>query len=108
MFATYQTSSSFGEGDGALLTGNLVENAGCLVVETDDGSTVLPIFPSNTTTWDAATNALTLDGTGHPLGNRVSFGGGYTSHDAENADLPEACGKPEEAFMVSSTDATGS
>ena len=43
-YATYESNTPLGEGDGALLNGILRQKNSCIVVETEDGAEVLPIF----------------------------------------------------------------
>ena len=102
MYATYEASSAFGEGDGALLAGTLRQEGGCVIVETEDGASVLPIFPAGTTGWDGASKVLTLNGTDYLLGSAVSFGGGYTDRASIGSGVPEACDGQEDAFIVTS------
>jgi len=106
LYATYEPTTPFGEGDGALLDGILRQKNGCIIVEIKDGSEadgseVLPIFPANVTTWDEAKNALILNGKEYLIDNQVSFGGGYTSNVNNDYTIPESYNKQTEAFIVS-------
>ncbi len=101
VYATYDASSPFGEGDGALLAGTLREQQGCIVVETEDGTGVLPISPAASTTWDQTEHTLTISEATYPLDSRVSFGGGYAD-PLETMTIPTACDTAEESFIVTS------
>jgi hypothetical protein len=99
-YATYQATTALGEGDGAALDGILTTRRGCLVVETDGGSVVVPLLPASSTTWDGGAERLTVGSSEYRVGDRVSFGGGYTEQ-APDADLPEGCAELGQRFVVS-------
>ena len=104
-YATYEPTTPFGIGDGALLDGILRQRNDCIVVEIKDGSEadgseVLPIFPANVTVWEEAKNALILNGTEYLLGSQISFGGGYASNINDDYTIPESYSRPAEVFIV--------
>ncbi len=101
-YATYESTSPFGVGDAALMEGTLAEVSGCLVIEGASGDPVLPLFPSNATSWDAAKHVLAVGGSDFAVGDPVAFGGGSVSVLREEFDVPAACPARRGAFIVSS------
>ncbi|MEH1126948.1 hypothetical protein [Micromonospora sp. CPCC 206061] len=99
-YATYQATTALGEGDGAALDGTLATRGECLVVETDDGSVVVPVLPASATTWDGGAERLTIGSSEYRVGDRVSFGGGYSGR-APDVEIPSACADLGEHFLVS-------
>jgi hypothetical protein len=102
-YATYESSTPLGEGDGALLDGTLENQESCLVVRTPDGRLVVPVFPAAESTWDDGEQRLTVGETGYRVGDSVSLGGGYLDAAPTAGTLPEGCADSDEYFLVSST-----
>ena len=66
-----------GEGEGALLEGELVLRGGCLLVtEVGTGEQFVPVFPESDVAWDARTETVTYDGRSLSVGADVTLGGG--------------------------------
>jgi len=90
---------TFQRGNGApdaLLEGKLVLDDGCLAVdsETGVGAVVLP----DSATWDADTQAVTVDRVQMVVGDQVALGGGAV-HGVDLVDPDHRCVR-DEAFYV--------
>ena len=85
----------------ALLDGTVRLNDGCLVVEGGEGTTAVPVFPSDDVTWDEDSKLLTWRGETYSDGDAISLGGGFVGTSGiENGYFPEDCAG-REAFLVS-------
>ncbi|MFE7405198.1 hypothetical protein [Isoptericola sp. NPDC057559] len=94
--ASYVRSGPWNEGDAAALDGLLQLVDGCLVVESD-GTTIVPVFPSDFA-WDSRARTLEAFGLTLTVGEQVHLGGGMTSGPVEH--LPDSCSG--EQFLVQS------
>jgi len=94
--ASYVRTGPWNEGDAAALDGLLQLVDGCLVVE-NDGTTTVPVFPSDFA-WDPQARTLEAFGLTLTVGEQVSLGGGVTSSVTEH--LPDSCSG--EQFLVQS------
>lgn len=96
--ATYRATGA--GGDTAFLDGVLRGVDGCVVVETDDGETVVPVFPDRDVHagWG---DTLVHRGETFTFGQRATFTGGYTDApwSTGSADVPGGCGDRQQ-FVV--------
>lgn len=63
-------------GAAARIDGVLLRVRGCLVVATDSGVRVQPVFPAGKAHWNAATGTLSFEGRQYRPGDRITLGGG--------------------------------
>lgn len=63
-------------GAAARLDGVLAAVGGCLVVETDGGVRVHPVFPAGKAQWNPTTGTLRFAGADYRPGDRITLGGG--------------------------------
>lgn len=63
-------------GAAARVDGVLSRVRGCLVVATDGGVRVQPVFPAGKARWDPATGTLSFAGRQYRPGDRITLGGG--------------------------------
>lgn len=63
-------------GAAARLDGILSPVGGCLVVESDGGLRVQPVFPADKAQWNPATGTLSFAGRLYRPGDRITLGGG--------------------------------
>lgn len=97
--ASYEKNEPWGTGDSAALEGVLVLLSDCLAIRVEDGSHVVPAFPSHFS-WDAETQTLSGEGFSAAVGDRVIVGGGGGG-PASNfpfVKLPEGC--PTDSLFV--------
>jgi hypothetical protein len=93
-FATYARSGPPGEGDSAMLEGELVLEGGCLYVrEPSQELRWLPVLP-NSAQWDAESRVLTLDDVTVAVGEEIGLVGGVLDDQALVEHLPEGCDLP--------------
>jgi hypothetical protein len=85
-------------GNAAVLGGRLAVVGNCVVVEQENGSRVLPVFPSGIATWDAAQGRLKYFRDTWKLGDRVAIGGGSANRfmsdtllASDDVDIPSDC-----------------
>lgn len=98
--ATYPRSS---EGGAAAFVGRLLLVGGCLVVEADQGALYLPVLPTPTASWSPLDRTLSIGRDVLQIGDRVSWGGGYSTAPMEGWVVPESCaGLTQEYFRVNS------
>lgn len=97
--ASYEKNEPWGTGDSAALEGLLALRDDCLVMQVDDGSHVVPAFPSHFS-WDADTQTLSGEGFSAAVGDRVTVGGGGggPASSFPFVTLPKGC--PTEAVFV--------
>lgn len=84
-YPTYPAHSERG-GDGALFTGTVRSDSGCLIVVSDSGDTFIPLYPSN--------DPRPAD---FRVGDYVGGGGGggaVDDLDTDDYSVPEACAGP--------------
>lgn len=89
-------------GDSAGVEGVLELKDGCLVVRDDrenEGGVTYPAFAAGTFTWDAESQALTLDGHVVKVGDRVVIGGGAPATPDE-VKAPKGCKAAASFFRV--------
>jgi hypothetical protein len=99
--ATWPAPTPAGPGPAAALDGVLRLTGGCLVVESDAGPVYLPVLPTPGAGWSAIEQALTFDGVTVRVGDRVSWGGGYSVDPAADWSVPDSCrGMGQEYFRV--------
>ncbi len=60
----------------ARIDGVLSRVGGCLVVDSDGGVRVHPVFPAGKARWDPATGTLSFAGRAYRPGDRITLGGG--------------------------------
>jgi hypothetical protein len=58
------------------MDGVLSRVRGCLVVDSDGGVRLHPVFPAGTARWNPATGTLSSAGRLYRLGDRITLGGG--------------------------------
>jgi hypothetical protein len=63
-------------GAAARIDGVLSRVGGCLVVESDSGVRVHPVFPAGKAQWNPATGTLTFADRAYRPGDRITLGGG--------------------------------
>jgi hypothetical protein len=63
-------------GAAARIDGVLSQVRGCLVVESDGGVRVHPVFPAGKARWNPATGTLSFAGRLYRPGDRITLGGG--------------------------------
>jgi len=63
-------------GAAARMDGVLSRVRGCLVVATDGGVRLQPVFPAGKAQWNAATGTLSFGGRQYRPGDRITLGGG--------------------------------
>lgn len=89
--ASYVRTSSWGEGDSALLEGTVTLEDGCLTVVDAAGQAVVPIFPTDFS-WSEESGSLSGLGHTFSVGDPVSLGGGYVDAPPSVAEhLPRSC-----------------
>jgi hypothetical protein len=66
-------------GAAARIDGVLSRVRGCLVVESDGGGRLHPVFPAGKARWNAATGTLSFAGRLYRPGDRITLGGGGAS-----------------------------
>lgn len=94
--ATYEAT---GEGGfGALLSGTLTAVDGCVLVEQEDGTLVLPVF-ADSVEWVAEDQLVRLGRADLEVGETVELGGGFA--EGRGVARPAACPDDAETFLVS-------
>lgn len=83
-----------------LLEGSLLLDDSCLVVHTDAGREVVPVFPDEVV-WDPADHSLTTAEEWILLGDRLVLAGAYADTTDTHWRVPTAC-QSRELFPVSS------
>lgn len=63
-------------GAAARIDGVLSRVGACLIVESEGGAKVHPVFPSDQVRWDATSGTLRFAGSTYRLGDRITLGGG--------------------------------
>jgi hypothetical protein len=63
-------------GAAARIDGVLSRVGGCLVVDSDGGVRVHPVFPAGKARWNPATGTLSFEGREYRPGDRITLGGG--------------------------------
>jgi hypothetical protein len=63
-------------GAAARMDGTLTRVGGCLVVESDGGVRLHPVFPAGTARWDPDAGTLGFEGRTYRPGDRITLGGG--------------------------------
>jgi hypothetical protein len=66
----------------ARIDGILSRVRGCLVVDSDGGVRLHPVFPAGKARWNPATGTLSFAGKLYRLGDRITLGGGVASPSA--------------------------
>lgn len=93
-YPTYPAHSERG-GDGALFTGTVHSDSGCLIVVSDSGDHFIPLYPSN--------DPRPAD---FRVGDFVGVGGGFSGGttadlDSDHYEVPDAClGLPHSVIHV--------
>lgn len=105
--ATYPAPTSGDAGDtgfGAAIEGELVIDAGCLLVLNVEASEqYLPVFPDNAS-WDAERRTVTTrSGGSYAVGETVLIGG-WSSDLSDEVHVPVGCPDVTEVFYVNASD----
>lgn len=102
--ATYPSDGSEG-GDTALLEGILRSENDCLFIQTVDGGSVIPIFPTGMASWDGGTlvvsHADEASSDEYAVGDAdLALTGGFTTGSLDSYSVPSTCPTEYSYFLV--------